>query len=116
MSDPLVRAFFVGRAAAEAIGEQAEAAVTQLLSEIGRFDAEQRENLRIFSERVMERAIYEEQQASQQTAATASSTGAAGPATASPSDLQATIDDVRAEVAQLRAELQRYRNRTTPQD
>ncbi|MGF1536623.1 MAG: DUF6825 family protein [Elainellaceae cyanobacterium] len=112
MSDPLVRAFFVGRAAAEALGEQAEAAVTQLLSEIGRFDAEQRENLRAFSERVMERAIYEEQQASQQTAGTAASTPSPTGAV-TPSDLQATIDDVRAEVAQLRAELQRYRNRAS---
>jgi len=107
MSDPLVRAFFVGRAAAEAIGEQAEAAVTQVLSEIGRFDAEQRENLRTFTERVMERAVYEEQQASQSTASGEPASSAA----TSTGDLQATIDDVRAEVAQLRAELQRYRNR-----
>ena len=106
MSDPLVRAFFIGRAAAEAIGEQAEAAVTQVLSEIGRFDAEQRENLRTFTERVMERAVYEEQ-ASQQAPASP----AADPNATSPGDLQATIDDVRAEIAQLRAELQRYRNR-----
>ncbi|MGB3613588.1 MAG: DUF6825 family protein [Elainellaceae cyanobacterium] len=112
MSDPLVRAFFVGRAAAEAIGEQAEAAVTQLLSEVGRFDAEQRENLRIFTERVMERAIYEEQQASQQPTGTSSTVTSAPGAAATPTgDLQAIIDDVRAEVAQLRAELQRYRNR-----
>ncbi len=110
MSDPLVRAFFVGRAAAEAIGEQAEAAVTQLLSEIGRFDAEQRENLRVFTEQVMERAVYEEQQASQQVATTAPASSS-NPMTTSPAELQATIDDVRAETAQLRAELQRYRNR-----
>ncbi|MEO0409308.1 MAG: DUF6825 family protein [Cyanobacteria bacterium P01_A01_bin.135] len=108
MSDPLVRAFFIGRAAAEAMGEKAEAAVTQLLSEIGRFDAEQRENLRNFTETVMERAVQEEEQATPQ-ADPGSPVGAAVTATG---DLQATIDDIRAEIAQLRAEMQRYRNRT----
>ena len=106
MSDPLVRAFFIGRAAAEALGEKAEATVTQLLGEIGRFDAEQRENLRNFTETVMERAIREEQEARPQTGEAAPSPAAAATATVT-GDLQATIDDVRAEIAQLRAEIQR---------
>lgn len=106
MSNPLIHAFFVGRAFAEAIGEQIEGTVTNALSELGKFDAEQRDRLRQFTEEVLERANRAEEMATQGRSA---STGyPATPAT----DLQATIDDLRAETAQLRAELQQYRNRS----
>lgn len=106
MSNPLVHAFFVGRAFAEAIGEQIEGTVTNALSELGKFDAEQRDRLRQFTEQVLERANRAEEMATQ---GRSTSTGyTATPAT----DLQATIDDLRAEIAQLRAELQQYRNRS----
>ncbi|WAL60594.1 DUF6825 family protein [Thermocoleostomius sinensis] len=105
MSNPLVHAFFVGRAFAEAVGEQVENAVTNALSELGKFDAEQRERLRQFTEEVLQRASYAEQMTMQ-----GRSSGSTNAATST--DLQAMIDDLRAETAQLRAELQRYRNRS----
>ncbi|MCU0525144.1 MAG: hypothetical protein MUF72_09995 [Elainella sp. Prado103] len=107
MSNPLVHAFFVGRALAEAIGEQVENLVTNGLSELGQFDAEQRERLRQFTTVVMERAQREEELAMQGRSGTVVSTASGGS-----EDLQAMIDDLRAETAQLRAELQRYRNRS----
>jgi sensor histidine kinase regulating citrate/malate metabolism len=106
MNNPLVHAFFVGRALAEAIGEQVENVVTNALGELGKFDAEQRERLRQFTDQVLDRASREEELAMQ--GRTASS--AIVPVESKPEDLQAVIDDLRAETAQLRAELQRYRN------
>lgn len=106
MSNPLVHAFFVGRAVAETLGEQLEATVTEALSELGRFDAEQRERLRQFTEQVLERASQEEAQAMQDRPATSVY------GRSNPEDLQATIDELRAETAQLRAELQRYRSQS----
>ncbi len=94
----------MGRAIAEAVSEQVESNVTNALSELGRFDAEQRERLRLFTEEVMARAQRAEEM-SMQGRTTVSATGTQGS-----SDLQATIDDLRAETAQLRAELQRYRS------
>jgi hypothetical protein len=106
MSNPLVHAFFVGRAIAEAVGEQVESSVTNALSELGKFDAEQRERLRLFTEEVNLRAQRAEEMAMQgRTSGTGGYTSAPGS-----SDLQATIDDLRAETAQLRTELQRYRS------
>jgi hypothetical protein len=98
MSKPPVHAFFVGRAVAEALYEQLESAATNAFSELGKFDAEQRERLRQFTDRVVERA------------------NRAGTATTitiqdiPPADLQVTIDELRAEVALVRSELQRYRS------
>jgi siroheme synthase (precorrin-2 oxidase/ferrochelatase) len=107
MSDPLVHAFFVGRAIAEAINEQVESAVTSALSELGKFDAEQRERIRNFSADVAARAAFEEERVAQATA-----NGTSSPSSSEPSseDVQSLIDDLRAEIAQLRSELQRYRS------
>jgi septal ring factor EnvC (AmiA/AmiB activator) len=104
MSNPLVHAFFVGRALAEAVGEQLENTVTNAFSELGKFDAEQRERLRQFTTVVLERAQQEESQSMQGRSSTGSATQS------KPEDLQQMIDDLRAETAELRAELQRYRN------
>lgn len=108
MSNPLVHAFFVGRALAEALNEQLEKAVTNALSELGKFDAEQRERLRTFTEQVMERASREEEIAT----ANRTATPTVGRMDVPVGDLQATIDDLRAEIAQLRVQLQRYRSRS----
>ena len=108
MSKPTVNAFFVGRAVAEGLYEQLENLFTNALSELGKFDAEQRENLRQFTEQVLERADQEAQMTNQGT--TTSSYGSSRTNSQS-IDLQATIDELRAEIAELRAELQRYRNR-----
>lgn len=103
MSNPLVHAFFVGRAFAEAFGEEVEASLTNALSDLGRFDAEQRERLRQFVEQVLERADREEALSLQNPTSSAHEAP-------QQQDLQAMIDELRAETAQLRAELQRYRS------
>jgi len=106
MSTPVVHAFFMGRALATAIAEQVEQTMTETLSNLGRFDAEQRENLRHFTEEVMARVHQQEAAVSQTTGSNGFSTV---PGTASSQDLQATIDNLRAEVAQVRSTLQQYR-------
>jgi hypothetical protein len=104
MSKPSVDAFFVGRAVAEGLYEQLENILTNALSELGKFDAEQRERLRQFTDQVLERANLEAQMTHQGTSSVSRSNSQS-------IDLQATIDELRAEVAELRSELQRYRNR-----
>ncbi len=105
MSNPLVQAFFVGRAMAEILNEQFENALTDALSEVGKFDAEQRDRLRQFTQEVMERANREIE-----TATVGRTTTAIVPQGSQPVDLQAMLDELRAEIALLRAELQRYRS------
>ena len=105
MSNLLVHAFFVGRAAAEIFNEQLENALTDALSELGKFDAEQRERLRHFTQEVMERAEREAE-----TATLGRTTTAIVPQGSQLVDTQAMIDELRAEIALLRAELQRYRS------
>ncbi|MBE9106839.1 hypothetical protein IQ229_18480 [Nostoc cf. edaphicum LEGE 07299] len=104
MSNPLVQAFFVGRAVAEVVNERLEVALTDALSDLGKFDAEAREQLRQFTEEVLERAnrATEAANASQPTTGT-------GQASSDSGDLQADIDELRAEIALLRTELQHYR-------
>lgn len=101
MSNPLLQAFFVGRAAAEVINERLEVAVTDALSDLGKFDAEAREQLRQFTAEVLERA---------NRAADAANSGQSSDSSSDSVDLQATIDELRAEIALLRNELQRYRS------
>jgi uncharacterized protein YceH (UPF0502 family) len=107
MSNPIVHAFFVGRALADTLYDHAELAFTDALSELGKRDAELREELRAFSDRVAERAAQEEAAAMQGRTPYATSQ--------SPfqsDDLQTVIDELRAEVARLRSELKQYRSRT----
>lgn len=106
MSNSVIHAFFVGRAVAQVINEQVEDALTNALSELGKFDAEQRERLRQFTEEVMARAAREAEINGQGRTTTTTATGAAS------TDVQANIDDLRAEIARLRAELQNYRNQS----
>ncbi|TAE59612.1 MAG: hypothetical protein EAZ87_09175 [Nostocales cyanobacterium] len=103
--NPLVQAFFVGRAVAEVINARVEVALTDALSELGKFDAEAREHLRQFTDEVMERA--NRAAANSGTATTSNSSG--GEAQGS-IDLQTEIDELRAEIALLRTELQNYRS------
>ncbi|SKB13517.1 conserved hypothetical protein [Planktothrix sp. PCC 11201] len=104
MSKPTVNSFFVGRALAEGLYEQLGNSLTNALSELGKFEAEQKENLRQFTQQVMERAAQE--------VATVVGDSSFPASNSEPVDLQATIDELRAEVAELRSELQKYRNRT----
>ncbi|MFM9268202.1 MAG: hypothetical protein EAZ09_01950 [Oscillatoriales cyanobacterium] len=107
MSKPPVQAFFIGRALAEAVYEHLETTATNAFSELGKFDAEQRERLRQFTDRVMERANREADSAMQGRTGTATTTNIQD---IQPADLQVTIDELRAEVALVRSELQRYRS------
>lgn len=104
MTNPVVQAFFIGRAVAEIFNEQLENALTDALSELGKFDAEAREHLRQFTEQVMERANRQAETTTHRTTTTIVSQGSQS------GDLQAMIDELRAEIALLRAELQRYRS------
>ncbi len=95
MTPSWTQTILLGRAAAEVLTEKANQAATELLSELGKLDAERRESMRAFVEEVNARA--------------ANSQSSASPSSAPP-DLQSTIDDLRAEIAETRNELQRYRN------
>lgn len=104
MSNPVIQAFFVGRALAEVLGEKLEDTFTNALSDLGKFDAEQRENLRIFIEEVQERAERQAAQGSY-TDGNSSNKGSV--------DLQEVIDELRAEIATVRSELKNYREKQT---
>jgi polyhydroxyalkanoate synthesis regulator phasin len=104
MSNPLVQAFFVGRAVAEVVNERLEVALTDALSDLGKFDAETREQFRQFTEEVLERANR-----AAEVANSGQTTTGSGQATSDSGDLQADIDELRAEIALLRTELQHYR-------
>ncbi|PPS42361.1 DUF6825 family protein [Chroococcidiopsis sp. TS-821] len=106
MSNPFVKAFFVGRAVAEIFNEQLENALTDALSELGKLDAELREQMRQFSDEVMERANREMEM---EMTSRGRGTTVVTPNT-QPVDTQAMIDDLRAEIALLRTEIQRYRS------
>lgn len=99
-----MQAFFVGRAVAEIFNEQLENALTDTLSELGKLDAELRENMRHFTNEVMERANREMEVATRGRTDTTNFTP-----DAQPLDTQAMIDDLRAEIALLRTEIQRHR-------
>jgi uncharacterized small protein (DUF1192 family) len=92
--------FFIGRALAQAINDKFSETLTIGLSELGKFDAEQREKLKAFTQEVLARAERE------------TGNGHNSASSAATPDLQETIDDLRAEIARLRAELQRYRNKS----
>ena len=103
MSNPVVQAFFFGRALAEVLSEKVEDAFTNIVSEIGKFDAEQREYLRQFTEEVQARAeiVAANSQPNVSTSSPSSNS--------SPADLQEMLDRLRAEIATLKAELNKYR-------
>ncbi len=104
----MLQAFFVGRALAAAVSERAEHLMSDGLSQLGKFDAEQREYFRQFTEEVMVRAEQEKAASGAQSPPNADAVSAPS-AVGTSEDLQATIDDLRAEIAQVRASIQQYR-------
>ncbi|NEP44096.1 MAG: hypothetical protein F6K35_34670, partial [Okeania sp. SIO2H7] len=99
-------AFFLGRAVAEGIYEQLGKLFSEVITEISKFDAEQREKLRQFSEKVLEHA---DREAAREIEEGQNYSNA--PATSTqPKDLQAIIDELRAEVAKTLSELRKYRS------
>jgi hypothetical protein len=111
MSKPVVDAFFVGRALSQALYYELEKTLTNALSDLGKFDAEQRERLRAFTQEVMERAARESGMVMNSPSNPGMSNSMGSPIP-EPGDLQATIDELRAEIAQVRAQLQAYRSRS----
>lgn len=109
MTNPLINAFFLGRATAEVLAEELEHGLTDVMSNVGRFDAEQRERLRQFTQQVVTRAEAEASGATE-THSNSSSTSTST-STSNHSDVQEIIDELRAEIAQLRAALQDYRQK-----
>ncbi|MEM6613108.1 MAG: DUF6825 family protein [Cyanobacteria bacterium P01_C01_bin.72] len=121
-NNPVTNAFFFGRALAEVMSEKLEESFTSTMSELGKFDAEQRENLRQFMEEVQLRAerasgatVYPS--TTSPSNGSGSSTSKAAPrginidtSSTNSADLQTMLDQLRAEIATLRAELKKYRN------
>lgn len=106
MTNPLVKAFFLGRATAEVLSEEIQHQVIDLVSSVGRFDAEQRDRIQQFRQTVMARAEAEANTAATQVGdSTMPGNGSASTGV----DVQATLDELRAEIAQLRSTLQRVR-------
>lgn len=129
-NNPVTNAFFFGRALAEVMSEKMEESFTNAMSELGKFDAEQRENLRQFMEEVQLRAEAAGTTTTTTTTTTTRTTyptsnnGSNGSVSNSPStytsvnidtsstnsdDLQTMLDSLRAEIATLRSELNKYR-------
>ena len=127
-NNPVTNAFFFGRALAEVMSEKLEESFTNVMSDLGKFDAEQRENLRQFMEEVQLRAERSSATTSYPTANTTTttttttttsnnSTNQASSSTieidtslTNSDDLQTMLDRLRAEIATLRAELKQHRN------
>lgn len=107
MSNPVTNAFFFGRALAEVLSEKFEESFTNAMSELGKFDAEQREHLRQFMEEVQLRA---EQAAANYSYTSSDRSRSDGGIGGDSQDLQAMLDHLRAEIASLRAELKKHRN------
>jgi hypothetical protein len=112
MNNPVTNAFFVGRALAEVLSEKLEESFTNLMSDLGKFDAEQRENLRQFIEEVQLRAEQAAGSTSYPNVNTnnTSNTINIDINSTNSEDLQAMLDQLRAEIATLRSELKKYRN------
>jgi methyl-accepting chemotaxis protein len=115
-NNPVTNAFFFGRALAEIMSEKLEESFTNAMSDLGKFDAEQRENLRQFMEEVQSRA----ERASGTTVYPGSnnnSTSGTSPyvgfnidtSSTNSEDLQTMLDQLRAEIATLRTELKKHR-------
>jgi LmbE family N-acetylglucosaminyl deacetylase len=101
MTNPVLNSFFVGRALAQSINDKLGETLTYTLSELSKFDAEQGEKLRQFTQEVLERAARETGKATGHTT-TVDDRGQS-------IDIQETIDELRAEIARLRVEIQKYR-------
>ena len=122
MSNHVTDTFFFGRALAEVLSEKLEESFTNAMSDLGKFDAEQRENLRKFIEEVELRAERASGNASSTKVNTKvrvdtpTSTSASTPTPTTvdidihSDDLQAMLDSLRAEIAILRTEVRKYKD------
>lgn len=106
MNNPVIEAFLFGKAFAEVTTEKLEESLTNILSDLGKFDAETREKLREFAQEVKVRA-----EASKDNYSEGSMTIPVESETVL--DLQEVLDELRAEIARLKAELNNYRNQSS---
>jgi polyhydroxyalkanoate synthesis regulator phasin len=106
MSDPIREAFLLGKACAEVLTEKIEDSLTNLLSEVGKFDAETRESLQELMQEIKARA-----EASKNEVGSTSRTITVE--VDDSVDLQELLDELRAEIAHLKAELNNYRQKST---
>lgn len=116
-SNPVTSAFFFGRALAEVFSEKLEESFTNAMSDLGKFDAEQRENLRQFMEEVQLRAeraagntSYSPNPRSTTRTSTTSNNLNFDLNSNNSEDLQTMLDQLRAEIATLRSELKKFRD------
>jgi uncharacterized small protein (DUF1192 family) len=103
MSNPVTEAFIFGKAFAEVVTEKLEHTLTNILSDIGKFDAETKQRLEEFAREVKARAESAKQQSDNPTTITVSVDTSV--------DLQELLDELRAEIARLKAELNNYRQK-----
>ncbi|MEL6442029.1 MAG: DUF6825 family protein [Cyanobacteria bacterium J06621_8] len=118
-NNPVTNAFFFGRALAEVISEKLEESFTNVMSDLGKFDAEQREYLRQFVEEVQLRADQAAGNVSTPSNVSSVNKNRSGKtpdkinidiSSTNSDELQAMLDQLRAEIATLRAELKKYRS------
>lgn len=103
MSNPLTEAFIFGKAFAEVVTEKVEYTLTNLLSDLGKFDAETKQRLEEFAREVKARAEAQKHQSDNPTTITVTADSSV--------DLQELLDELRAEIARLKAELNTYRQK-----
>ncbi len=103
MSNPVTEAFIFGKAFAEVVTEKLEHTLTNILSDIGKFDAETKQRLEEFAREVKTRAESAKQQSDNPTTITVTADTSV--------DLQELLDELRAEIARLKAELNNYRQK-----
>ncbi len=101
-SNPITQTFAICKALSKVLTEKIQEEVTNILSDWGKFEAEQKEKLRQFSEEIMERAKQEANHSS-------NSSHNSSPNLDETEDLQEILDELRSEIACLRAELKNHR-------
>jgi hypothetical protein len=106
MSNPVLQALTYGRVFAEVLKEKVEDSLTNILSDLGKFDAERNQWIQEFTAEVKARAERE----------VGNPSNGSKPITINidednPADLQEMIDNLRAEIAGLKSEIKQYRDR-----
>ncbi|MEB3225678.1 MAG: hypothetical protein VKJ86_07725 [Synechococcus sp.] len=106
MNNPIFQALSYGRAFAEVLKERVEDSLTDILSDLGKFDAERNQWVQEFIQDVQNRAEREATQSGNSNKPITINIDGDD----SPTDLQEMIDNLRAEIASLKAELKQYRD------
>ena len=107
MSNPLNQALVYGRVFAEVLKEKVETSLTDVLSDLGKLDAERNKWFKDLSDEFQNRAAQE----LQRTPGTSNKPVTINIDDDDTPDLQEVIDNLRAEIASLKAELREYRDR-----